>query len=95
MELVVDWGDVAVPASAVIALERAVRDAVKDGNAAFAGLELRLTHLTTTTRSWLCTARVTFAEGRRAAVEVRGTSPTAAALTAVRALTLPTLQRAS
>lgn len=96
MELVVDYGDVVFPTSAAAALERAVREAVGIEEGAIARLELRLSKVdgrATAARSWLCAARILFHDGRVAAVEVRGVSPTAAALTAARALAVP-LRRA-
>jgi hypothetical protein len=89
MELVVDYGDVVFPTSAASALERAVREAVGSVEGAIARLELRLTQTETRARSWLCVARILFRDGRALAMEVRGVSPTAAALTAARALAIP------
>ena len=89
MDLVVDSGGVVFPASAARAVERAVRDAVAGEARTIAKLELRLTHLKMGGRPWLCAARIAFEDGRQAAVEVRGVSPTAAAITAAHALASP------
>lgn len=89
MDLVVDTGGVVFPASVSHALERAVRDALAGEVEAITRLELRLTQLSVGARSWLCSARISFVDGRRAAVEMRGSSPTAAALIAVHALAHP------
>ena len=89
MDLVVETGGVVFPASATRALERAVRDALAGEDRTIAKLELRLNHVAVGGRPWLCAARITFEDGRNAAVEVRGVSATAAALTAVHALARP------
>lgn len=93
MDLVVDTGGVVFPASASLALERAVRDALAGEARSIAKLELRLNHVSAGARPWMCAARITFEDGRQAAVEVRGVSPTAAAITAAHALAHP-LKRA-
>lgn len=93
MELVVDSGGVVFPASTSHALDRAVRDALAGEARTIAKLELRLTHLRAGGRPWLCAARIMFDDGRQAAVEVRGVSPTAAAILAAHALAHP-LKRA-
>lgn len=92
MDLVVDSGDVVFPASASRALERAVRDALAGEARTIAKLELRLSHLRMGGRPWLCAARIAFVDGRQAAVEVRGVSATAAAITAAHALAHPMKQ---
>ena len=89
MDLVVDSGGVVFPASALRALERAVREALAGEARMIAKLELRLTHLRNGGRPWLCAARIAFEDGRQAAVETRGVSPTAAAITAAHALAAP------
>jgi hypothetical protein len=89
MDLVVDSGGVVFPASASHALERAVREALAGEERTIAKLELRLTHLRAGGRPWLCAARMTSVDGRHSAVEMRGASATAAAITAAHALAYP------
>jgi len=84
MQLVLDLGR--FPPEALHALERAVREALADKERSIAKLDLRLNHVQNGTHSWLCAARIAFADRRSAAIEVRGVSPISAALSAVNAL---------